>query len=114
MPRVAGWYKHLGVRAETQVGWEAARAAVVARCCGMAGALARLGILSAAEYVDTVDVACNTVVAYFGACFPLGWRAAAAIDVAKRRGLARLGDTGWQASSRAALSVHISKPRRGS
>ena len=57
---------------------------MVARCCGMAGALARLGILSAAEYVDTVDVAVNSVVAYFGACFPLGWRAAAAIDVSRR------------------------------
>ena len=107
VPRVKGWYKHLGVRAVAKMGWEAARAMVVARCVGMAAALARLGVLSAGEYVEAVDVATLTVIAYYGAIFPIGRDACEQIDKAKRRGLAMLGHTGPQA---ARWLVHTPRP----
>jgi hypothetical protein len=107
VPRAKGWYKHLGVRAQTTNGWGEARAVVVARCTGMAAALARLGIMSAEEYVDTVDTATLTVVAYYGAAFPLGRKACEDIDVAKRRGLERLGHAGTRA---ARWLVHSQRP----
>ena len=107
MPRAEKWYKHLGLLAETACSWEAARSAVVARCSGMAGALAKLGILTATEYVDAVDTATTTVVAYYGAAIPLGRRACDTIDVAKRRGLARLGHAGPRT---ARWLVHMPRP----
>ena len=107
VPRAEGWYKHLGVRAEAANSWEEARRCVVARCSGMAAALARLGMLTAAEYVETVDTATLTVVAYYGAIFPIGLKACEQIDVAKRRGLARLGHTG---SRTARFLVHAQRP----
>ena len=74
--------------------WEAARAVVTARAEGMASALARLGVLTASEYVEAIDTATLTVVAYYGAIFPIGRKACKRIDVAKRRGLAMLGHSG--------------------
>ena len=94
VPHAGKWYKHLGVRAEAASGWTAARRVVVARCTGMAGALARLGVLTADEYVECVDAATTTVVAYYGGIFPIGRSACNEIDVAKRRGLATLGHSG--------------------
>ena len=107
VPRVKGWYKHLGVRAQTANGWGEARAVVIARCSGMAAALARLGIMSAEEYVDTIDTATLSVVAYYGAAFPIGRKACEEIDVAKRRGLERLGHAGTRA---ARWLVHSPRP----
>ena len=98
VPRVVGWYKHLGVRAEARSGWKQGRELVRARCCGMAAALARLGVLTAEEYTGAADTATLTVVAYYGAIFPLGKETCEAIDTAKRQGLARLGHAGKRAA----------------
>jgi hypothetical protein len=107
VPRVRGWYKHLGIRHTALPGWSTARTAVIARCGGIASALSRLGVLSAREYVDTADAATTAVVAYYGAAFPIGYRACAEIDVAKRRGLARLGHTGGRTARRL---IHAPRP----
>lgn len=60
----------------------------------MAAALARLGVLSASEYVEAVDTATLSMIAYYGAIFPVGRKASEKIDVAKRRGLTALGHAG--------------------
>ena len=73
----------------------------------MASALARLGVLAAAEYIDTVDAGTTAVVAYYGATFPLGRHACEQVDVAKRRGLAQLGHIGWRT---ARWLVHAARP----
>ena len=108
VPRVKGFYKHLGIRQTPFADWTTARQVVMNRCGGIASALSRLGVLTAEEYVDTVDAATTTVVAYYGAAFPIGRRACERIDVAKRRGLARMGHAGprslggpwWRATKR--------------
>ena len=88
--------------------WMMARWLVTNRCGGIASALSRLGILTAEEYVDTVDAATTTVVAYYGATFPVGRLACEMIDVAKRRGLARLGHAGERTSR---WLAHAPRPR---
>ena len=98
VPRVKEYYKHLGIRQTPRATWQEARHVVTNRCCGIASALSRLGILTAEEYVDTIDAATTTVVAYYGATFPIGRPACEKIDVAKRRGLARLGHAGERTS----------------
>lgn len=70
VPRVKEFYKHLGIRQPPKADWTIARQIVTNRCGGIASALSRLGILSAEEYVETVDAATTTVVAYYGAPGP--------------------------------------------
>ena len=98
VPRVQGFYKHLGIRQTPIADWATARQVVSNRCGGIASALSRLGILTAEEYVDTIDAATTTVVAYYGAAFPVGEKACERIDAAKRRGLARMGHAGERTS----------------
>jgi len=108
VPRVKEFYKHLGIRQPPKADWTIARKIVTNRCGGIASALSRLGILSAEEYVETVDAATTTVVAYYGATFPIGRQACEMIDVAKRRGLARLGHAGERTSR---WLAHAPRPR---
>ena len=107
VPRAEAWYKHLGIIAEIMFSWERARARVVARCTGIAAAMARLGVLSAEVYVEVVDVATTTVLAYYGAAFPVGEQACNQIDVAKRRGLWLLGHRGRRTSR---WLIHAPRP----
>jgi hypothetical protein len=107
VPKVQGYYKHLGIRQTPKADWAVARQVVAHRCGGIASALSRLGILTAEEYIDTVDAATTTVVAYYGAAFPIGRTTCEKIDVAKRRGLARMGHSGERTSRKLA---HAPRP----
>ena len=91
VPRAVGRYKHLGGELEVGGGYAVTRRKVVNRCKAIAGMVARLGCLTAAQYVQTVDVATRSIIMYYGAAAPLGREACEEIDRAKRTGLAALG-----------------------
>ena len=55
------------------------------------GMLARLGCLTAAQYVEAVDIAVRSVIMYYGAATPMSRSACERIDRAKRIGLAAMG-----------------------
>ena len=91
VPLAKGKYKHLGTWLETTARHHATRERVVARCRGIAGMLARLGCLTAAQYVEAVDIAVRSVIMYYGAATPMSRSACERIDRAKRIGLAAMG-----------------------
>ena len=91
VPRAVGKYKHLGTEMAVSGTRRAVEEKVVARCRGVAGMLARLGCLTAAQYVEAVDMATRSIVMYYGAATPMCAEACERVDVAKRVGLVMLG-----------------------
>ena len=107
IPMVKGWYKHVGYIQEALGGFGKHRDRVVTQCKGIIGAVARLGLLSADQFIEVVDIATTTMIAYYGAAIPLGRETCEGIDRAKRKALAQLGHRGYTTSR---YLAHAPKP----
>ena len=94
VPLAKGKYKHLVTWLETTARHHTTRERVVARCRGIAGMLARLGCLTAAQYVEAVDIAVRSVIMYFGAATPMSRSVCERID--RQRQTYRPGGDGAQ------------------
>ena len=83
-------YKHLGTVLEGTIDHTPTRDYVVNRCRSLLGALARLDILSAEEYVHAAKAVVTSVIGYYGRCTPIGLHACERIETFQRRCLAAL------------------------
>ena len=107
VPRVPGWYKHVGFIYELLHGWRMQRQRALTQCRTVIAAITRLGVLGAEHCIEIMDTATISVISYHGSACPLGRRTCDMIDVAKRRGMAILGHRGMRTSR---WLMHAPKP----
>ena len=107
VPRVPGWYKHVGFIYELLHGWRMQRQRALTQCRAVIAAITRLGVLGAEHCIEIMDTATISVISYHGSACPLGRRTCDMIDVAKRRGMAILGHRGMRTSR---WLMHAPKP----
>ena len=108
VPRVPGWYKHVGFIYELLHGWRMQRQRALTQCRMVVAAITRLGVLGAEHCIEIMDTATISVVSYHGSACPLGRRMCDTVDVAKRRGMALLGHRGMRTSR---WLTHAPKPQ---
>ena len=84
-------YKHLGTLMGATVDHSAVRKRVATRCRSLLGMLARLGVLSAAQYERAGRAVVDSLLGYYGRATPFDDATCEEIEVARRRGLRVLG-----------------------